>query len=142
MRHARAAFLLAALLVSVKAPAQTWVKLNAEGLQFEERGSYRESENALLRAHELAAAHLGENTPTTAIILRNLAVIYMKTDRFTKAEGCFKQSLVTLQSTLGPEHQVVARTLNDLGALYFRLGADSRWRRKCRDPATPTSSRV
>jgi tetratricopeptide (TPR) repeat protein len=60
--------------------------------------------------------------------LNNLAALYARQGRNTEAERLFKQSVATMEKTLGPNHPDLADVLENLAGLYKDQGryADAR----------------
>ncbi|HUF45057.1 MAG TPA: tetratricopeptide repeat protein [Aestuariivirgaceae bacterium] len=56
-----------------------------------------------------------------AVALNNLAIIYTAQGRFGKAEPLYQRALAIREKRHGPEHPDVAKTLNELAALYQDL---------------------
>ena len=65
---------------------------------------------------------LGEEHPSVATSLNNLAALYESQGRYTEAEPLFIQALEMWKKLLGPEHPNVATSLNNLAGLYESQG--------------------
>ncbi|MCL6752328.1 tetratricopeptide repeat protein [Nostoc sp. CCCryo 231-06] len=65
---------------------------------------------------------LGEEHPSVAVSLNNLALLYRSQGRYSEAEPLFIQALALLRKLLGEEHPSVAQSLNNLGYLYDSQG--------------------
>jgi len=69
------------------------------------------------RALETAEQHFGENHPTTATALNNLAALLQDTNRLAEAEPLLRRALAIDEHSFGPEHPTVATALNNLAQL-------------------------
>ncbi len=67
---------------------------------------------------EVTTKRLGEEHPTVAGSLSNLAVLYRFQGRYSEAEPLYIQALALRRKLLGEEHPDVAQTLNNLAVLY------------------------
>ncbi|MEO0934022.1 MAG: tetratricopeptide repeat protein, partial [Cyanobacteria bacterium J06641_2] len=65
---------------------------------------------------------LGEEHPSVALSLNNLAGIYQFQGRYKEAEPLFLQALGLIKKLLGEEHYSVAISLNNLAGLYRLQG--------------------
>ena len=65
---------------------------------------------------------LGEEHPSVASSLNNLAYLYYSQGRYEEAEPLFIQSLDMRKKLLGEEHPDVATSLNNLAGLYYSQG--------------------
>jgi tetratricopeptide (TPR) repeat protein len=105
------------------------------GLLYTDQGKYAEAEPYLTEALGFWSQSLGENHPTTAYGLSNLASFYYKRGKhaeaerrfeeakadFKKAEDGFNKALQIQQAAL-PQSPELARTLNGLARLYTDSG--------------------
>ena len=57
-----------------------------------------------------------------AVSLNNLAALYWTQGKYAEAEPLFKRSLATVEKALGPEHPLVAQSLENYAALLRRTG--------------------
>ncbi|RCJ30611.1 NB-ARC domain-containing protein [Nostoc minutum NIES-26] len=71
---------------------------------------------------EVTKLRLGEEHPSVAASLNNLAQLYCNQGRYTKAEPLHLQALQLKRRQLGEEHPSVATSLNNLAGLYFFQG--------------------
>lgn len=67
-------------------------------------GRYEESERLHRRAIQLARRVQEEDNPNAAIFQRNLANLYLETGQDAEAEALYRESLETLERTVGSEH--------------------------------------
>jgi len=67
-------------------------------------GRTEEAERLHLRAIELARRVKERDNPNVAIFQRNLANLYVETGRDEEAEALYRESLATLERTVGSEH--------------------------------------
>ena len=65
---------------------------------------------------------LGEEHPSVATSLNNLAALYRSQGRYEEAEPLYQQALAMTRKLLGEEHPSVATSLNNLAALYRSQG--------------------
>ncbi len=86
------------------------------------QGRYGEAEKFARKAVELGTKKFGQDHPTTAVFINNLAELYRAQGRYAEAEPLYKRSLAIREKDLGPDHLDVATTLNNLAALYDTKG--------------------
>ena len=65
---------------------------------------------------------LGEEHPSIATTLNNLAGLYQSQGRYEEAEPLYLQALKIRRKLLGEEHPSIATTLNNLAGLYQSQG--------------------
>ncbi|MDZ8224364.1 tetratricopeptide repeat protein, partial [Nostoc sp. ChiVER01] len=65
---------------------------------------------------------LGDEHPSVASSLNDLAALYYSQGRYTDAEPLLIQALAMRKRLLGDEHPSVASSLNNLAALYYSQG--------------------
>jgi tetratricopeptide (TPR) repeat protein len=65
---------------------------------------------------------LGEDNPTVATALNNLALLYKTTGRYAEAEPLFKRALKICEKALPEGHPDIGKSLNNLAALYRATG--------------------
>jgi tetratricopeptide (TPR) repeat protein len=65
---------------------------------------------------------LGEEHPSVAASLNNLALLYDSQGRYAEAEPLYQQALEMTKRLLGEEHPSVATSLNNLAGLYNSQG--------------------
>ena len=87
-----------------------------------QQGRYSEAEPYAKEALRLGTEEFGQDDPTTADLLNNLALLYEAQGHYGQAEPLYKRSLVILEMALGPEHLDVAQSLNNLALLYHAQG--------------------
>ncbi|MBG1266717.1 tetratricopeptide repeat protein, partial [Nostoc sp. WHI] len=71
---------------------------------------------------EVTKKRLGEEHPSVATSLNNLALLYNSQGRYSEAEPLFIQALALSRKLLGEEHPDVATSLNNLALLYNSQG--------------------
>ncbi len=71
---------------------------------------------------EITKKRLGEEHPSVAVSLNNLALLYYSQGRYSEAEPIFIQALALWRKLLGEEHPDVASSLNNLALLYYSQG--------------------
>ena len=64
----------------------------------------------------------GQQHPSVARTLNNLAILYQAQGRYTEAEPLYKQSLAMTKRVFGQQHPHVATSLNNLAELYRTQG--------------------
>jgi tetratricopeptide (TPR) repeat protein len=92
---------------------------DAARIRVDDRGRYREAEEFLLRAFEIAG-------PANATAVYNLAFLYQQQGRFQEAERLHRLALEQIERMRGVFDPAVAQSLNDLGPLYRSRGRHSR----------------
>ena len=95
--------------------SQDAVMLTQHGLELTNQGRYREAEELLGQALEIAGS-------ANATAVYNLASLYQRQGRFREAERLHQLALHQIERTRGSFDPEVAQSLNDLGALYRSLG--------------------
>ena len=96
--------------------------LSKQFVELEQAGKYAE---AIPLAQQLLAIYektFGPDHPNVAMVLNNLAELYLNQGRYADAEPLFKRSLAIDEKALGPDHPDVAMALNNLAALYSAQG--------------------
>nr|WP_232224210.1 tetratricopeptide repeat protein [Mastigocladopsis repens] len=86
------------------------------------QGLYDKAEPWLEQCLEVTKKRLGEEHPSVASSLNNLAGLYNSQGRYSEAEPLFQQALELSKRLLGEEHPHVASSLNNLAALYNSQG--------------------
>jgi len=64
----------------------------------------------------------GENHPTTALTIHNLALIEASLEKYDNAISYFKKSLQIDQSFYGKKHSITSRTYSNLGSCFLQKG--------------------
>ena len=85
---------------------------------YEEQGLYAEAEPWLQGCLNATRTRLGEEHPTVAASLNNLATLYQSQGRYAEAEVFYVQSLNLMQSLWGRQHPDVATSLSNLAEVY------------------------
>ena len=110
--------------------------LNNLALLYRKQGQYGAAEPLLKRALAIREKTLGPNHPDVARSLNNLAELYREQGQYAAAETLYqraleiqaaaeplyKRSLAMREEALEPEHPDVAKSLNNLAALYQEQG--------------------
>ncbi|MEH2177973.1 tetratricopeptide repeat protein, partial [Nostoc sp.] len=71
---------------------------------------------------EVTKKRLGEEHPSVALSLNNLAGLYNSQGRYSQAEPIYIQALALRRKLLGEEHPDIAASLNNLAGLYDSQG--------------------
>ena len=87
-----------------------------------DRSQYSKAEPLFVRALELIQCDLGEDHPTVAVSLANLASLYVYQGRYVDAESLYLRALEISECALGRDHPAVAMKLNNLASLYHSQG--------------------
>ena len=94
---------------------------------------YEEAEPLLRRALAILETYLRQDHPRITMTVRRLSTLLGLTNRLDEAAVLRERALSNDISLLGPAHPDVARDLNALGLLYYRMGkngiGESLWRR-------------
>ncbi|WP_372726704.1 tetratricopeptide repeat protein [Nostoc sp. TCL26-01] len=86
------------------------------------QGLYNQAEPWYEQCLEITKKRLGEEHPSVATSLNNLAGLYDSQGRYSKAEPLYIQALALWRKLLGEEHPSVATSLNNLALLYNSQG--------------------
>ncbi|CCH93194.1 Similar to tr/Q7NLR0/Q7NLR0 [Microcystis aeruginosa PCC 9432] len=89
---------------------------------YQYQGRYSEAEPLYKEALFIFKQQLGNNHPSTAASLNNLAFLYRIQGRYSEAEPLLKQSLAIRKQQLGDNHPDTAQSLNNLAELYLSQG--------------------
>ena len=89
---------------------------------YEGQGLYAEAEPWKLDCLTVVRSLLGEQHPSVANSLNNLAELYRAQGRYELAEPLYKQTLELARSLLGEQHPNIATSLNNLAELYRAQG--------------------
>ncbi|WP_293063406.1 MULTISPECIES: tetratricopeptide repeat protein [unclassified Moorena] len=92
------------------------------GRFYEGQGFYKLAEPWLKQCLEASQNRLGENHPSVATSLNNLAGLYKDQGRYSEAEPLYQQALDLWKQLLGENHPSVATSLNNLAGLYKDQG--------------------
>ena len=93
-------------------------RLTQQVIQLYQQGKYNEAIPLAEQALAIIKQQLGDNHPSTAISLNNLAALYRVQGRYSEAEPLYKQALAIWKQQLGDNHPSTATSLNNLAALY------------------------
>ncbi|WP_293073501.1 tetratricopeptide repeat protein [Moorena sp. SIO4A5] len=99
----------------------TWPFLGL-GRFYQGQGIYDQAEPWYEQCLEITRSRLGENHPSVASSLHNLAGLYNSMGRYDQAEPLLQQALEITRSRLGENHPSVASSLNNLALLYNSMG--------------------
>ncbi|WAN69595.1 tetratricopeptide repeat protein [Moorena producens JHB] len=97
-------------------------RLTQQVLELEQKGKYSEAIPLAERALGIRQQVLGEEHPSVATSLNDLAGLYSSQGRYQEAEPLYQQALQLNKRLLGEEHPDVAESLNDLAVLYLIQG--------------------
>nr|MDJ0843452.1 CHAT domain-containing protein [Crocosphaera sp.] len=86
------------------------------------QGRYTKAEPLYQQALAIKKQQLGENHPSTATSLNNLAGLYESQGRYTEAEPLLQQALAINKEQLGENHPDTASSVNNLAVLYKSQG--------------------
>jgi tetratricopeptide (TPR) repeat protein len=86
------------------------------------QGLYSQAEPWSEQCLSVTRDRLGEEHPSVALSLNNLALLYNSQGRYSEAEPLCLQALELYKRLLGDEHPDVALSLNNLAALYDNQG--------------------
>ena len=90
-------------------------------------GDYAKAEPLLRRALAICEKSLGQDHPSAATSLNNLALLYYSMGEYGKAEPLYRRAWTICEKALGPEHPFTAGSLNNLADFRHRSW-QSRWR--------------
>jgi tetratricopeptide (TPR) repeat protein len=90
------------------------------------RGRYAEAESDYRRGLALAAT-VRESSPgiASAVLIKELAELYLKQERYTEAEPLFQRVLGIEEKAFGSNNHWVVEILDGLGTAYHHLGRDA-----------------
>lgn len=92
----------------------------AEGLY--QKGSSREAFALMQNVLGVRQRILGSEHPDTATSLFDLAVLYVSSGEYAKAEPLHREALAIRRKVLGDQHPDTATSFNNLGLVYHSLG--------------------
>jgi tetratricopeptide (TPR) repeat protein len=101
--------------------------LYRRGVELYQAGRYADAVPIVEQFIKVAAATLGEESPTYASGLGDLAALDQALNRTAEAEDLFKRALDIREKTLGPDHPDVAKMLNSLEAGAEGLAGTVLW---------------
>ncbi|QNP29235.1 tetratricopeptide repeat protein [Cylindrospermopsis curvispora] len=85
---------------------------------YEAQGFYQQAAPYREQCLTVSEKRLGENHPSVANSLNNLATLYQAQRRYTEAEPLYLRSVSIKEQELGKNHPFVATSLNNLATLY------------------------
>ncbi|WP_229424372.1 tetratricopeptide repeat protein [Moorena producens] len=91
------------------------------GRFYQGQGTYDQAKPWYEQSLEITRSRLGENHPSVATSLNNLALLYWSMGRYHQAELLSQQNL-EIYKQLGENHPDVATSLNNLGLVYYSMG--------------------
>lgn len=87
------------------------------------QGEFSTALSFFFKALTVARSRKGESSSDVANIYVNLGIVYGSMKDHTKEMEYFRKALPVFQMVLGPKHQHVAMTLNNLGIANRNAGA-------------------
>ncbi|AGY59889.1 tetratricopeptide repeat protein [Gloeobacter kilaueensis] len=89
---------------------------------YERQEAYHMAESWYRRCLQVCQERWGQEHPSVATSLNNLALLYLYQSSYKEAEPLFIQALEMNKKLLGQQHPSVARSFNNLGLLYNLQG--------------------
>ncbi|WP_414579416.1 tetratricopeptide repeat protein [Anabaena sp. CCY 9402-a] len=86
------------------------------------QGAYEQALPWLKKCESTARERFGDEHPSVATSLNNLAMLYQSQGRYTEAEPLLVEALAMTKRLLGDEHPSVAISLNNLALIYQSQG--------------------
>lgn len=114
--------ILASLLTFTIQPGSDAYQFNRQGRLLLDQHRYSAAARVFRRAVGKAKADPGPQDPTTAMILRNLALAYVQLGNTAAAEQSSKLSLSIIESRFGPDEPGLTPILNVLAECYASEG--------------------
>ena len=90
------------------------------------RAKFVEAERSALRAVELADAHFGPSSTSSALARASLATIYSGMGRGEEADATFRIAIDDLERTLGADHGARLTTMTNYALLVMNRGEPAR----------------
>ena len=118
--HAKAAIQLAT--ANQIESETTALLLGRTGYYLDKRAQHSEAEPLLQNALAMRKKLLGDEHPSVATSLNDLATLYEKKGLYSEAEPLFQEALTMRKRLLGNEHYDIAQSLNNLAGLYVNRG--------------------
>jgi CHAT domain-containing protein/Flp pilus assembly protein TadD len=97
-------------------------KLNQQVITLYQQGKYSEAIPLAEKVLAIRRKQLGDNHPSTAASIGNLAELYRAQGRYSEAEPLYQQALAIRRKQLGENHPDTADSLNNLAGLYRAQG--------------------
>ncbi len=116
-----AALVALAIVVPARVAAPqsaTLTKNYQRGSTLFEAGMYEAATPYFLRALTLSEQEYGPDSSRTGFILKNLATVYAKRQKYALAEPVFLRALTIFEETFGPNNGLVAEVVSDLSFAY------------------------
>jgi len=98
-------------------------ELNQEVKRLSQQGKYAEAIPYAEKELVIREKALGQEHPSIALALNNLAFLYDNIGAYDKAEPLYKRALAINKKALGAGHRNTAAALNNLALLYGKIGA-------------------
>ena len=114
--------LTVSLALPVHAQEALWKELIGKARTLYQQGHYAEAAKVAQEALEVAEKDLGDDHPTVAQSLNNLAVLYQAQGKYAEAVPLHKRALAIKEKALGPAHPNVATALGNMAGLYRETG--------------------
>jgi tetratricopeptide (TPR) repeat protein len=92
------------------------------GRFYQGQGNYRFAEPWQRSCLEVTQQRLGEEHPSVATSMNNLAGLYYSQGKYEEAEPLYRSALEMYKRMLGEEHPAVAMSMNNLAELYRSQG--------------------
>jgi tetratricopeptide (TPR) repeat protein len=89
---------------------------------YQSQSIFTEAELLYVRSLDISEKQLGEEHPSTASSLNNIAGLYESMGRYEEAEPLYVRSLKIREKKLGAEHPFTASSLNNIAELYRSMG--------------------
>ncbi|MCZ8200240.1 CHAT domain-containing protein [Microcystis sp. LE19-55.1A] len=93
-------------------------RLTQQVIQLYQQGKYNEAIPLAEQALAIRKQQLGDNHPSTATSLNNLAFLYQSQGRYSEAEPFYKEALAIWKKQLGENHPNTAKSFGNLAGLY------------------------
>lgn len=110
------------VLSTDKLNSQTWIELNNAGIENYKKGSYKEAIGYFEKAVKQAESEFGTNHKNYASSVSNLAVMYLYTSHYSKAEPMLLKAITIIREVLGESSSEYSVSLKNLAGLYMDIG--------------------
>lgn len=88
---------------------------------YRKKGNYDQARDLYLQGLKQIESIHGQNHPSIAEILNNLAVLYKKQGNYNEALEYLKQALKIIKHFYGNEHQDIGIYLTNVGDIYRKV---------------------